>query len=183
MAGLGDIVSGAAGLATGIANIFTQRSLSQSRKDDLNKRIRQNQNWYNQRYNEDATQRADAQSMITKMQETLRQQNADAKGTAAVMGGTEESQAATKAANAQAIADTSSNIVQQADARKDSIEQQYLAQKNSLQDMQDQLKADQQQQMASALSNLGQSVGKGAASYGTNGGGVTKADIISALRE
>ncbi|MCD8266384.1 MAG: hypothetical protein LUC33_04435, partial [Prevotellaceae bacterium] len=152
MAGIGDMVSGAAGVATGIANIFGQKKAFKKRQELLDKREQENEDWYNQRYNEDATQRADAQAMLTRTQDMLRQQNADSKGTAAVMGGTEESQAATKAANAQAIADASSSIVRQADARKDTIEDKYRSQKDSLEQQRDQMIADQQQAMSDAIS-------------------------------
>lgn len=93
---------------------------------------RDNQNWFDRRYNEDATQRADAQRMITKTTEALKQNNKAAAGSAAVMGGTDESVAAAKAASMQALADTTSQIVAQGEARKDSIEGQYLSRKDAI---------------------------------------------------
>ncbi len=86
---------------------------------------KENEDWYNRRYNEDATQRADAQAALTQTQEAINERNNRAAGAAAVMGGTEESVAATKAANAQAMADTTSAIVQNGEARKDNIETTY----------------------------------------------------------
>ena len=50
-----------------------------------------------------------------------------------MMGGTEESLAATKAANAQAMSDAASNIALAAEKRKDAIEGQYMERKNALQ--------------------------------------------------
>ena len=50
----------------------------------------------------------------------------------AVMGGTDESVAAAKEANAKALADTASQIAVNAEARKDAIEQQYLQTDNEL---------------------------------------------------
>lgn len=84
-----------------------------------------NQNWYDRRYNEDATQRADAQRILTQTEESIRNRNRQAAGAQAVMGGTDESTAAAKAANAQALADATSQIAVNAENRKDQIEQTY----------------------------------------------------------
>ncbi len=86
-----------------------------------------NQNWYDARYNEDATQRADAQALLTQTRDLISQQNRQAAGAAAVGGGTEESVAAAKANNNKVISDTMAQINQQADSRKDQIESTYRA--------------------------------------------------------
>ena len=91
-----------------------------------------NQDWFDRRYNEDATQRADAQALLTQTEERIRNRNKQAAGTAAVMGGTEESVAAAKAANNQALVDATIKIAAAADSRKDNIENQYLATKANL---------------------------------------------------
>lgn len=84
-----------------------------------------NLNWFDRQYNEDATQRADAQSMLTRTEEAIKARNKAAEGAAAVMGGTEESVAATKDANARVMADAASQITVNADRRKDMIDAQY----------------------------------------------------------
>ena len=75
--------------------------------------------------NEDATQRADAQRLLTMTEESIKKRNQQAAGSAAVMGGTDESVAAAKEANNQALSQTMGNINASADARKDNIEQTY----------------------------------------------------------
>lgn len=102
-------------------------------KSNLEQQRRDNQNWYDRRYNEDALQRSDAQRILTQTAEAIKQRNRAANGRAAVMGGTEESLAATKAANAQAMADAASRIAVAGEARKDNIEQQYLQRDQALQ--------------------------------------------------
>ena len=102
----------------------------------VNKRKRDNENWYNRRYNEDATQRADAQRMLTITEEAIKRRNKAAAGRQAVMGGTEESDAAEKAANNEAYANVVGQIAAAGEARKDRIEQQYLNRKDSLEDTQ-----------------------------------------------
>lgn len=94
-------------------------------KKETEAQRRRNQNWFDRRYNEDETQRADAQHLLTMTEESIRNRNKAAAGTQAVMGGTDESLAATKTANNQAISGAASAINAQADQRKDNIEQQY----------------------------------------------------------
>ncbi len=68
-------------------------------KANLEEQRKKNQNWYDQRYNEDATQRTVMRSVfLTKTEESFRNRNRAAQGLLP-MGGTEESVAATKAAN------------------------------------------------------------------------------------
>lgn len=94
-------------------------------KKEAEDQRRKNQNWFDRRYNEDATQRADAQRLLTLTEENIRNRNRAASGTQAVTGGTDESLAATKEANNKALAQTASAINAQSDSRKDDIEQQY----------------------------------------------------------
>ena len=85
-----------------------------------------------QAYNEDATQRADAQRILTQTEESIKQRNKAAAGSAAVMGGTDESVAAAKEANNKALADATSQIAADAEARKDNIEATYMQNDNAL---------------------------------------------------
>lgn len=142
---------GAAGSIYG--GISASKALNKVKKN-IEAQRQKNQDWYDQRYNEDSTQRADAQKLLTQTQEMIKAQNQQAAGNAAVMGGTEESVAAAKAANNKAITDTMSNINAQADARKDKIEQTY--QQNDA-NFQQQLN-DIEQQKAQAISQAVQGV-------------------------
>lgn len=129
---------GLLGTAIGAAGaIFGGISASKAMKNVKNNIVAQrekNDDWYNRRYNEDATQRADAQRILQQTEESIKQRNKAAAGTQAVMGGTDESVAATKAANAQALADVTSQIAANAEARKDNIEATYLANDNAYMD-------------------------------------------------
>lgn len=84
------------------------------------------QNWYDRNYNADITQRADAQQLLNYTAEQIKKRNKQAAGTAAVMGGTEESVAAEKAANASAMAETASKIAAEGANRRDNIDAAYL---------------------------------------------------------
>ena len=162
---IGSIVG--AGMKVGGA-IFGGISASKAMKkmkQNIQNQMRENQDWYDRRYNEDATQRADAQRLLTMTEDSIRKRNQAAAGAQAVMGGTEESVAAAKEANSQALSDTTSNIAAAADQRKDAIEQQYMATKSNL----NQQLNDLQQKKAQAISSAVQGVAD-------TGGDILKAD-------
>lgn len=155
--GLGAVPSIIGGIKARKAAQRANRMLEQQQAD--------NQAWYDRRYNEDATQRADAQRMLTLTMDRMRERNRAAAGTAAVMGSGTEAVAAEKAANAQALADTASQIAAAGAARKDQIEGQYLATKNAINQQQvagqmqnAQNVATATQGAASALANAGASI-------------------------
>ena len=120
----------------------------------LEQQARENQDWYDRRYNEDATQRADAQRLITMTEESIKNRNRQAAGTAAVMGGTTESVAAAKAANNAALTDTISTIAADAANRKDAIEQQYMANKANIVAQQNAISAKKAEGITSAISGV-----------------------------
>lgn len=129
---LGSAIGGALGVGGAIFGGISASKAMKKVKRNLQQQQRENQSWYDRRYNEDATQRADAQRILTMTNENIRQRNRAAAGTQAVMGGTEESVAAAKAANNEALADATSQIAAAGERRKDAIEQQYLATKQNL---------------------------------------------------
>lgn len=145
---------------------------------------RENQNWYDRRYNEDPLQRSSAQRVLTRTQEMLRQRNKAAAGRQAVMGGTEESVAAEKARNNEALAEAASRIAAQGDAQKDAIEQQYRATKAGLTQQQIGIEQQRANNIAQATAGVGKAVGgamsgikgaEGASDKGPgNGRGATK---------
>ena len=128
----GSAIGGALGIGGAIFGGSSASKAMKQAKEMVEEQKKENQDWYDRRYNEDSTQRADAQRILTQTNEAIRQRNQAAAGSAAVMGGTEESVAATKAANAQAIADSTSQIAVNGERRKDQIESQYLQTKSDL---------------------------------------------------
>lgn len=152
---LGGIISGGV-LGLG-GSIFGGAKASQAiRKQKKRIRAKQqdNQNWFDRRYNEDATQRADAQRMLTRLQENIKNRNQAAQGQAAMMGGTDEALAATKQQNNEALADAASQIVANADARKDQIEQQYRERKDRLDDQMANLQMQQATEVGKAVQGV-----------------------------
>lgn len=127
---------GLIGAALGAAgSIFGGVSASKAMNkvmDNLREQQQENEDWYNRRYNEDATQRADAQRILRLTEESIAKRNRAAAATAAVMGGTNESIALEKEANNKALSDTMSQIAANADARKDAIENKFMQRKAEL---------------------------------------------------
>lgn len=122
---IGSLIGGAVGA---IGSIFGGVKASQAMKKvkaNVESQKQANEDWMNRRYNEDVTQRADSQRVLTKTREMMRERNRAAAGAQAVMGGTEESVAAAKAAGNEAMAEAASQIAAAGDRRKDAIEQQY----------------------------------------------------------
>lgn len=150
---IGSIVGAVGSIAGGIGAAATMNSA----KDGINAQRKKNQDWYDRRYNEDATQRADAQSILTQTENSIKNRNRKAAGAQAVMGGTNESVAAAKAANNEALASATSQIAANADARKDDIEATYLENDNAYQNQLTELKMGQANAISSAAQGLAES--------------------------
>lgn len=145
-----------------VGSIFGGISASKAMKkakQNVQQQIQKNQDWYDRRYNEDATQRADAQRILTMTEESIKNRNRQAAGTQAVMGGTVESTAAAKAANNQALADATAQIAVNGEQRKDQIEQQYLQRDADLQNQLQNLESGKAQAIAGATGALGSAAG------------------------
>lgn len=122
---IGSIVGAGLGAVGSIFGGIKASKAMKKVRNNLREQQQDNANWYNRRYNEDATQRADAQRILTKTEESIRNRNRQAAAAQAVMGGTEESVAAAKAANNEAMAEAASQIAVAADARKDNFRVPY----------------------------------------------------------
>lgn len=156
---IGSLVSAGLGAVGGILGASSKNKLIKQQMRMLEQQKKENQDWFDRRYNEDATQRADAQRLLTLTEENIKKRNKAAAGTAAVMGGTDESTAATKEANSQALADTTSQIAAQAEQRKDAIEQQYQNKKSSIDQQMMELTGQKQSVLNSAIGGAAAGLG------------------------
>ena len=114
----------------------------------------ENQAWYDRKYNEDPTKRADTVRLLTQMQEQIKNRNKAARGRQAVMGGTEDSTTAVKEANNKTLADTTSQIVAANESRKDDIESQDQARKDATQNKRTGLEAEKAAGTASVAAGV-----------------------------
>lgn len=148
------LIGSALGAAGSIFGGIAASKAMKKMKQNIEEQRQKNQNWYDRRYNEDATQRADAQAVLTRVEDSIRNRNRQAAGTQAVMGGTEESVAAAKEANNQALASATSQIAANAEQRKDNIEATYLQNDAAYQNQLNQLEAGKAQAIAGAVQGL-----------------------------
>lgn len=151
---IGSIAGGALGAAGSIFGGISVSKAMRRVKKNLQAQKEANQNWYDRRYNEDATQRADAQRILTQTEESIRNRNRQAAGAQAVMGGTDESTAAAKAANAQALADATSQIAVNAENRKDQIEQTYQQRDSQINEALNNLEINKAQAISQAVQGV-----------------------------
>ena len=92
---------------------------------EMRSQRRSNEDWYRRRYNEDYTQTAEAQRLMTQARDLAKEQIQSAIGRQAVMGGTTEVDNARKQAG-DMVSDTLTDLAVVGSRRKDAIERQYL---------------------------------------------------------
>lgn len=151
---IGALIGAGMAAAGSIFGAIKNRNAMRAYNKDLQNRQDANAAWYERRYNEDPLARASAVRMMTEVGERMKRANRAAAGTQAVMGGTEESMAATRAANAEALAQTASQIAAQSDARKDAVEAQYMQRKDALDQQQSAAKLNKAQNIAAAVQGV-----------------------------
>ena len=143
----------------------------------------ENQAWYDRKYNEDPTKRADTVRLLTQMQEQIKNRNKAARGRQAVMGGTEDSTTAVKEANNKTLADTTSQIVAANESRKDDIESQYQARKDAIQNKRMGLEAEKAAGTASVVAGVAGTAANIAATIDGGLSGVKKAPNMNVTQE
>jgi len=148
------IIGSAIGAAGSIFGGISASKAMKRMKRNVEEQRQKNQDWYDRRYNEDATQRADAQRILQQTEESIKNRNRQAAGTAAVMGGSEEGVALAKAANNEALAEASSQIAANADARKDNIEATYMSNDNAFVEQLNQIEQGKAQAIAGAVQGV-----------------------------
>ena len=129
---IGAIIGAGLSIAGSVVGGIKAAQESRKAKKELDNSMRENQSWYDRTYNEDPTKRASANYLLTKTAEAVKDRNRNAKGTQAVMGGTEDSVTATKEANSQTLSDTAAKITAENDTRKDKIEDRYQDNKSAI---------------------------------------------------
>ncbi len=177
---LGALIGAGLGLASSIAGGIANRKARRKQEQMIAQQQRENQAWYDRTYNADPTKRADTVRLLTQMQEQIKNRNKAAKGRQAVMGGTDDSTTAVKEANNKTLADTTSQIVAANDARKDSIEQQYMNRKNQLQNQQMGMEAEKAADTANAVAGVAGTAANIAATIDSGAGKskVARPDVV-----
>lgn len=147
---IGALIGAGVSLAgQGINAILGARQAARQQRE-LDKQERDNQAWYDRRYNEVGHERADAQRLLTKMAEAQRQRTLDAAGRSAVIGSSSAIRAAGQQADGKAMTDTVAQIDAAQEARRDKIDAQYNATKQAISKARAGLAAQQAANIANA---------------------------------
>lgn len=131
---IGAIIGAATSIAGSIAGGIASKKAAKKAQKQLDEQNRKNEEWYNRRYNEDATQTAEARNMLRQAREAAAERIRQARGTQAVMGNSGENVAQAYASANDMLGDTMSNIAAQGTARKDAIESQYMSRNQAIAD-------------------------------------------------
>lgn len=180
---LGSLIGAGLGVASSIFGGISARKARRKQERMLAQQEQENQAWYDRKYNEDPTKRADTVRLLTQMQEQIKNRNKAAKGRQAVMGGTEDSTTAVKEANNKTLADTTSQIVAANEARKDAIEGLYQARKDAIQNKRMGLEAEKAAGTASVAAGVAGTAANIAATIDGGLGGVKKAPNMNVTQE
>ena len=96
---LGSLIGSGLGVASIIFGDISARKARQKQERILAQQDKENQAWYDRKYNVDPTNRADTVRLLSQMQGEIKNRNKAANGRQAVMGGTDASTTAVKEAN------------------------------------------------------------------------------------
>lgn len=158
---VGAIIGAAAQVGSSIYGAVKSSQANQRAQQMIQNQRDENKKWYDQKMAEDYTQRSDAQNVLRKQRELLQEQYQRARATNIVAGGTDESLALQQAQANETMGETMANIASQASDYKESVEQQYRAKDDALNQQLagiEQAKADNiaqaAGQMGSAVSGL-----------------------------
>ncbi len=164
----GAIIAAGISAATAIAGGITKanaRKRADQRIDDL---ARQEQDTYDRRYNERATERADAQQLLTNVEERIKQRNKAIAGRSAVMGGTNEAAAVEKEANNRLLADAVGQINAQGASRQDALDAQHMKALSAFTDAKVNSDLAKAQATGEAIQAAGNVASQIAGNFGTN---------------
>lgn len=154
---IGSIVSAVGGIASGVASGIAGRKAAKKNSRILSNMRKDSQNWYDQEYNADFTQRADAQAAINQARTILSDKYKQAQGAGIVAGATDESIALQKKAANETLADITGNIAERADAYKEQVRNNYVNEQNAINNSEMAVNSQQAASVATAASGLSQS--------------------------
>ena len=170
---IGTALAAAGSLASAIYGAVASAKQNKERDRLINEQREDNRAWWNIRYNQDYTQRADSQAALNRQRELLQEYAKNTEATNAVAGGTDEAVAVQKAAANKSLAETTSNIAQNAEKYKANVEASGRAQDAALNQQQANIKAQQAQATAQAAAqavNAGINLAGGLAMNGSLNG-------------
>lgn len=121
---IGTILGAVTGAASSIAGGIKARRAERAYKREMAGLQKKQSDWYNQRMNEDYTQRADVQRLLNNSRQEAEKQINNAAARSVVSGGTDESVMAARQAANSGLTDATTQAAAQASAYKDAVDQQ-----------------------------------------------------------
>lgn len=168
---VGSIIGAAAQIGSSIYGAIKSSQANKRAEQLLQNQRDENQKWYDQKMAEDYTQRTEVQNVLRKQRELLQDQYQKARASNVVAGGTDESLALQKAAANDTMGETMANIASQASDYKDSIEEQYRAKNEAL----NQQEIANEQNRAQAIANAAGQVGSAVSGLMAGASSIAKA--------
>ena len=165
VAGIG---AGVSALGSVLCGIFGS-SAARKRRKMLEGMQRENQDWYDRKYNEDATQRADAMNLIQRTEDMMKKRAKASAGRSAMMGGGDEVAARDREAGAETVGRVAGQINADNERRKENIEQHYQTRKQALDAGIAQVEAEKDTQIANAVQGIAGAAGNFINSMAGNG--------------
>lgn len=132
-------VAAAGSIVGGAVKSHQARVANRKQQGELDALDSENKAYYNRRYYEDATQRADNQRIITQARQAILRDNQAASGTQSVMGSSNATSAATKEANNATLANAVSSVAANSQQYKTHVEDSYRNQNAAIRNKQAQL--------------------------------------------
>ncbi|MDR1585666.1 MAG: hypothetical protein LBS07_05810 [Prevotellaceae bacterium] len=117
---------------TSIYGALTSGKQNSAAEAELRGQKQRLDNWYNKNYYSDYLQRAENQSLLRNLRETIGRQNQAANQTAVITGATPEQQAAVKEKSNTAIADVYSQIGAMGAKYKEGLDNTYMNGSNNI---------------------------------------------------
>lgn len=159
------IGAGVSALGSVLGGIFGS-SAARKRREMIEKMQKENQDWYDRRYNEDATQKADALNLIQRTEDALKKRSKAAAGRAAMMGGGDEQAAREQEAGNEMMGKVIGQINANNERRKENIEQQYRQRKANLDAGIIEAEAQKQEEIGKAIGGVTGAAGQFISSLG-----------------
>ena len=158
------IMAGGAAIANGILGSISAQKQKRDSLRALRKAENRENNWFNRHYNQDATQTADAQRLLTLQAEKAKKATQAAQGKNRVIGGTDAQVSAVQQGNAAAQSNTMSSIAANAAAKKDAMAANHEKAISNINAQRDAINSNYQANVQKNLANAASGLIK-AASY------------------
>ena len=151
---LSTLLTTAAGVAGSIFGGYEASKSMRRVRQLLKAQERDNENWYARRMNQNFGQTAEAQDAMRRTREYAEELGKQADGIRAVNGGTEEAGIAAKAETAKMLGNTAAAIAANGTQAKDTIEQQYLRNRQAMKNAEAELEKQKAREIVKAARNI-----------------------------